>query len=168
MRVGFGYDVHRFASGRALILGGVQIPADRGLEGHSDADVVLHAVTDAILGAAGQGDIGEHFPPTDEVWRNADSADLLRRSLAIVGDRWIIENADIVIVAEAPKIGPYRDQMRNRIAEILRVAPSRINVKATTNERMGFVGREEGIAAMATVLLSEATRRLGGASGTGH
>lgn len=168
MRVGFGYDVHRFASGRALILGGVQIPADRGLEGHSDADVVLHAVTDAILGAAGQCDIGEHFPPTDEVWRNADSADLLRRSLAIVGDRWIIENADIVIVAEAPKIGPYRDQMRNRIAEILRVAPSRINVKATTNERMGFVGREEGIAAMATVLLSEATRRLGGASGTGH
>jgi 2-C-methyl-D-erythritol 2,4-cyclodiphosphate synthase len=156
IRVGLGYDAHRFAGNRRLMLGGVEIPFDRGLEGHSDADVVLHALTDAILGAAGCGDIGEHFPPDDETWRDADSGDLLSRSLVIVGADWHVGNADIVVIAETPKIAPYRTAMRDRISQILRVEPSLINIKATTNERMGFIGRSEGIAALATVTLNRA------------
>ena len=153
MRVGIGYDVHRFASGRRLVLGGVQIPHEFGLEGHSDADVVLHAVSDAVLGAAGKGDIGEHFPPTDECWRAADSTDLLRRSLVIAGTEWGIVNLDIVVQAEEPKIGPYRDAIRERIGLVLGIDAKRVNIKATTTEGLGFVGRREGIAATATVLL---------------
>jgi 2-C-methyl-D-erythritol 2,4-cyclodiphosphate synthase len=154
-RVGIGYDVHAFDEDRRLILGGVEIPHDRGLAGHSDADVALHALTDAILGAAGKGDIGEHFPPSDETWRDADSAVLLRRSLEIVGERWVVGNVDLVIMAESPKIGPFRTAIRERISQLLGVEPDCVNVKATTTERLGFVGRQEGIAAMATALLAD-------------
>jgi 2-C-methyl-D-erythritol 2,4-cyclodiphosphate synthase len=152
-RIGIGYDVHQFAQNRCLMLGGILVPHDQGLAGHSDADVALHALTDAILGAAGKGDIGEHFPPADEVWRDADSADLLRRSLEIVGEEWRVGNVDLVIMAEVPKIGPYRELIRDRISQILGIDPGQVNVKATTTEGLGFVGRREGIAAMATALL---------------
>ncbi len=154
MRVGIGYDVHRFAAGRRLVLGGVDIPSERGLEGHSDADVALHAITDAILGAAGKGDIGEHFPPSDERWRDADSGDLLQMSLRIAGEQWSVGNVDLVIMAEEPKIGPHRDAIRARISQLLAIATELVNVKATTTEGLGFTGRREGIAAMATVLLA--------------
>jgi 2-C-methyl-D-erythritol 2,4-cyclodiphosphate synthase len=154
MRVGIGYDAHRFATNRRLMLGGVEIPSDRGLEGHSDADVVLHALADAILGAAGCGDIGEHFPPDDDTWRDADSADLLIRTLEIVDTGWRVVNADIVVIAEAPRIAPHREAIRERISQLIGVDRSAVNVKATTNERMGFIGRGEGIAAMATVSLT--------------
>jgi 2-C-methyl-D-erythritol 2,4-cyclodiphosphate synthase len=153
IRVGIGYDVHKFAKNRRLILGGVEIPHDLGLSGHSDADVALHAISDAILGAAGQGDIGEHFPPSDETWRDANSGDLLRRSLEIVGADWQVGNVDLVILAEEPKIGPYRAAIRERISGILQIDRAHVNVKATTTEGLGFVGRREGIAAMATVTL---------------
>ena len=153
MRVGIGYDVHRFEPGRRLVLGGVEIAHHAGLAGHSDADVALHALTDAIIGAAGAGDIGEHFPPTDEQWRDADSGDLLRKALEIIGPGWAIGNVDLVIMAEAPKINPHRAAIRRRIAELLEVDESVVNIKATTTERLGFVGREEGIAAMATALI---------------
>ncbi|HVX29530.1 MAG TPA: 2-C-methyl-D-erythritol 2,4-cyclodiphosphate synthase [Nitrolancea sp.] len=152
-RVGLGYDVHRLAAGRDLVLGGITIPWPEGLEGHSDADVLTHAVMDALLGAAGLGDIGVHFPPSDERWRNARSLDLLAivRDLLPVG--WTIENIDATILAEAPKIGPYREAMRAALAGVLGIAPERVNIKATTNERLGFIGRGEGIAALASAAL---------------
>jgi 2-C-methyl-D-erythritol 2,4-cyclodiphosphate synthase len=153
IRVGIGFDVHRFAESRKLVLGGVEIPHVLGLEGHSDADVVLHAVSDAILGAAGKGDIGEHFPPTDARWKDADSADLLQRSLDIAGVEWKVGNVDIVVMAEEPRISPHKQAMIERISEILAVDRSQVNVKATTTEQLGFVGRREGIAAMATAVL---------------
>lgn len=155
-RVGIGFDVHRFAPDRRLIIGGVEIPYHLGLDGHSDADVALHAITDAILGAVGMGDIGEHFPPDDEQWRDVDSGDLLRDALRIIGPEWILINVDLVIMAQAPTIGPHRELMRQRISEVLGIEPDRVNVKATTTERLGFVGREEGIAAMATASLMSA------------
>ncbi|HYI63646.1 MAG TPA: bifunctional 2-C-methyl-D-erythritol 4-phosphate cytidylyltransferase/2-C-methyl-D-erythritol 2,4-cyclodiphosphate synthase [Allosphingosinicella sp.] len=158
LRVGFGFDVHAFAAGAELWLGGIQIPHDKGLAGHSDADVVLHALTDAILGALGAGDIGDHFPPSDPKWRGAPSSQFLDHARALVdeaGGR--IAHVDVTIVCEAPRIGPYRDAMRARIAELLRLAQSRISIKATTTERLGFTGRGEGIAAqaVATVALPE-------------
>ncbi|TVR71324.1 MAG: 2-C-methyl-D-erythritol 2,4-cyclodiphosphate synthase [Sphaerobacteraceae bacterium] len=153
-RVGIGFDVHRFAPDRRLIIGGIEIPHHLGLDGHSDADVALHAITDAILGAAGMGDIGEHFPPEDDQWRDADSGELLQRALQIIGPGWKLVNVDLVIMAQAPKIGPHRNEMRERISALLGVSPDSINVKATTTERLGFVGREEGIAAMATASLT--------------
>lgn len=153
MRVGIGFDVHQFAPDRPLILGGIEVPYELGLAGHSDADVALHAVCDAILGAAGKGDIGEHFPPGDDAWRDADSGDLLRRSLHIAGNQWRVGNVDLVIMAEEPKIGPHRPAIRLRIAELLGIDPDQVNVKATTTEGLGFVGRREGIAAMATATL---------------
>ncbi|MDI3338905.1 MAG: 2-C-methyl-D-erythritol 2,4-cyclodiphosphate synthase [Sphaerobacter sp.] len=155
IRTGIGYDVHPFASGRRLVLGGVAIPAERGLAGHSDADVLLHAIADALLGAAGLGDIGLHFPPSDPRWRDADSRDLLRWVAALLADRWIIANVDATVVAEEPRIGPYRAAMRAAIAAVLEIDPDRVNVKATTNETLGFVGRREGIAALAVATLSE-------------
>lgn len=155
-RVGIGFDVHRFASGRRLIIGGIEIPYHLGLDGHSDADVALHAITDAILGAVGKGDIGEHFPPDDERWRDADSGELLCDALRIIGPDWTLINVDLVIMAQAPKIGPYRESMRHRISQLLAIEPDQVNVKATTTERLGFVGREEGIAAMATASLMPA------------
>jgi 2-C-methyl-D-erythritol 4-phosphate cytidylyltransferase / 2-C-methyl-D-erythritol 2,4-cyclodiphosphate synthase len=153
-RVGFGFDVHAFAAGRALWLGGVEVAHDRGLAGHSDADVVLHALTDAILGALGAGDIGDHFPPTDPQWRGAASSAFLEYARDLVERRGgRIAHADVTIICESPRIGPYRDAMRARIAGLLRLPPARISIKATTTERLGFTGRGEGIAAQAVATL---------------
>lgn len=155
LRVGLGYDVHAFAVGRRLVLGGVEIPSERGLLGHSDADVVLHALGDALLGAAALRDLGDLFPPSDAAWRDADSFELLRTIVGKVHEvGFEVVNCDLVVIAEAPKIAPHRERMRGRIALALGVETARVGLKATTNERLGFVGREEGIAAMATVLLS--------------
>ena len=153
IRTGLGYDVHQFAAGRRLVLGGVTIPSDIGLVGHSDADVLLHAIMDAVLGAAGCGDIGLHFPPSEERWRDADSGDLSREVVRLIGERWRIVNVDSTLIAERPKIAPYRDQIRASVASILGISLDQTNVKATTNEGMGFVGRGEGIAALAIATL---------------
>mgnify|MGYP000474587656 CR=1 FL=1 len=153
-RVGIGYDAHRFASGRRLVLGGVELAHDRGLEGHSDADVLLHAIADALLGAAALGDIGQHFPPSDERHRDADSRDLLREAVRLVRVAgWAPANVDATVLAEAPRISPHVPQMRERIAEILGVSVDAVGIKATTNEGMGAIGRGEGIAALATATL---------------
>ncbi|MEJ1159282.1 bifunctional 2-C-methyl-D-erythritol 4-phosphate cytidylyltransferase/2-C-methyl-D-erythritol 2,4-cyclodiphosphate synthase [Prosthecomicrobium sp. N25] len=154
VRVGTGYDVHRFTEGDAVVLAGIRIPHTHKLEGHSDADVALHALTDAILGALGDGDIGSHFPPSDMRWKGADSAVFLREAARRVAARGgMIAHADISIVAEAPKIGPHREAMRARVADILGIDVDRVGVKATTNEALGFVGRREGIAAIATATI---------------
>ena len=153
-RTGFGYDVHPFAEGRRLMLGGIHIPAPRGLAGHSDADVVLHAITDALLGAAGMDDIGTHFPNTDPAYRDADSAELLRLAWAQVRERgWGLVNVDVTVLAETPRLRPHVPAMRERIASVLQVDVDRVNIKATTSERMGFIGREEGIACYAIATL---------------
>ena len=154
-RIGQGYDVHALVPGRELIVGGVTIPHPRGLLGHSDADVLLHAITDALLGAAGLGDIGRHFPDTDERWRGADSRDLLRATLALVrASGWAVNNLDCTVIAQAPRMAPHIPAMVANIAADLAVAPGLVNVKAKTNERLGFEGRAEGIAAQAVVLLT--------------
>ena len=157
-RTGFGFDVHAFAEGEALWLGGVRVPHERGLKGHSDADVVLHAVTDAILGAAGAGDIGDHFAPTDPQWRGAASSRFVEHARALVetaGGR--IDHVDVTIVCEAPRIGPHREPMRERLAALLRLPFEAVSIKATTTERLGFTGRGEGMAcqAVATLRLPE-------------
>jgi 2-C-methyl-D-erythritol 4-phosphate cytidylyltransferase/2-C-methyl-D-erythritol 2,4-cyclodiphosphate synthase len=157
-RIGFGFDVHAFAPGDALWLGGVRIPHDKGLAGHSDADVVLHALTDAILGAIGAGDIGDHFPPSDPQWGGAASSLFVEHARALVeeaGGR--IAHVDVTIICEAPRIGPYRDAMRARVATLLRLPLSRTSIKATTTERLGFTGRGEGIAAqaVATIMMGD-------------
>jgi 2-C-methyl-D-erythritol 2,4-cyclodiphosphate synthase/2-C-methyl-D-erythritol 4-phosphate cytidylyltransferase len=153
-RTGFGYDVHPFAEGRRLMLGGIHIPAPRGLAGHSDADVVLHAITDALLGAAGMDDIGTHFPDTDAAYRDADSAELLRLAWAQVRERgWVLVNVDVTVLAETPRLRPHVPAMRERIASVLQVDVDRVNIKATSSERMGFIGREEGIACYAIATL---------------
>lgn len=154
MRVGLGYDVHAFADGRSLFLGGVEIPHTRGLAGHSDADVLIHAVMDAILGAMRAGDIGAHFPDTDSEWEGASSIRLLELVAALMRDQgWHLTDADTVLVLEAPRISPYREAMQARMAEALGVDPDRIGVKATTTEGLGAMGRGEGVAAQAVVLL---------------
>ncbi len=148
--VGFGYDCHRFLEGRRLVLGGVELPGERGLEGHSDADVLTHAVIDALLGGAGLGDIGEHFPDTDERFRDADSLALLDEVVTMVLAAGLeVENVDCTVLMEAPRLAPHRQAIRERLATTLGLAPGRVNVKATTGERMGFVGRGEGVVAMA-------------------
>jgi 2-C-methyl-D-erythritol 2,4-cyclodiphosphate synthase len=148
--VGIGYDCHRLAEGRRLVLGGVAIEHERGLEGHSDADVLAHAVTDALLGAAGLGDIGEHFPDTDERWRDADSIELLKAVTAMLARaRLTVVNVDCTVIMEAPKLAPHRAAIRARLAEAVGIDPRRVNVKASTGERIGFVGRGEGVAALA-------------------
>ena len=153
-RTGIGYDIHRFAPGRRLVLGGVEIPHDLGLDGHSDADVLLHAIADAILGAAALGDIGQHFPPGDARFRDADSQDLLRESVRLARDAgWIPSNIDATLLAEAPRIGPHVALMRERIAACLDLSPDAVGVKATTNETLGAIGRREGIAALAVATL---------------
>lgn len=155
MRVGIGYDSHRFAEGRKLILGGVHIPHPQGLLGHTDADAVAHALTDAILGAAGLGDIGKMFPPTDPKWRDAHSIDLLRRAyLRVVESGFNFVSADITVIAEEPRLGPYIDAMRERLAEAVVAGFSTVSVKAKTNEGMGWIGRGEGIAAIAVAVLA--------------
>jgi 2-C-methyl-D-erythritol 2,4-cyclodiphosphate synthase len=154
MRVGHGYDSHRFAAGRRLILGGVEIEAERGLDGHSDADAVAHAVTDALLGAAGLGDIGRHFPPSEAAWKDADSMDLLRRVVHLLGaHNYQVVNVDVTVVAESPRIGPYAQRMQERIAAVLDIAPDYVSIKGKSNEGMGWIGREEGIAVWAVALI---------------
>lgn len=150
IRMGMGYDVHRLADGEELWLGGVRIPHDRGLAGHSDADVALHAIVDALLGAVAAGDIGAHFPPSDPQWKGADSGQFLIHAARLVAEAgYTVGNIDLTIICEAPKIGPHRETMRRRIAELLATDVERISVKATTTERLGFAGRGEGIAAQA-------------------
>jgi 2-C-methyl-D-erythritol 2,4-cyclodiphosphate synthase len=153
-RVGQGYDIHPFAEGRRLVLGGVEIPHGRGLDGHSDADVLLHALGDALLGAAGLGDLGTHFPPSDPQWKGADSGGLLRRIVAEVkNEGWLVGNCDLTVIAEEPRLLPHRERIRSRVAALLGIAPGAVGLKATTNERLGALGRAEGIAALAVVLL---------------
>ncbi len=153
-RIGQGFDVHAFAQDRRLVLGGVDISHDVGLAGHSDADVLTHAVCDAVLGAAGLGDIGRHFPDTDDWFRNADSMILLGRVIAMVNKRGMrVANVDATVIAEAPMLAPYVDTIRDKLASVLQVDVERVNVKATTSERLGFTGRREGMAAMAVALL---------------
>ena len=157
MAIGIGYDIHLLVEGRRLMIGGVQVPYDRGCRGHSDADPLLHAIIDALLGAAGLGDIGDHFPPTDPRWAGADSMvflaharDLVERAGGVIG------NVDVTLICERPRVGPHRAAMIACLAEVLEIAPDRVNVKATTTERLGFTGRGEGIAAQAV-----ATVRIG-------
>ena len=150
MRIGIGYDSHRMLAGRPLVIGGVRVAHELGLEGHSDADVLAHAVIDALLGAAGLGDIGVHFPDTEEAWRGADSMELLAAIVAMVIARGQqIVNVDCTVVIEQPKLGPYRAAIRERLAQALGLEAARVNVKASTGEGMGFVGRAEGVAALA-------------------
>jgi len=153
-RTGMGFDVHAFAGEGPVMLGGIEVPHDRGLAGHSDADVVLHAITDALLGAAGLGDIGQHFPPSDPQWKGASSDIFLSHAAALIrGMGGIIDFVDCTLICEAPKLSPYRDAMRSRIAEILGLSLSRVGIKATTTERLGFTGRGEGIAAQAVATI---------------
>lgn len=154
IRIGLGYDIHRLVSGRKLILGGVEIPFGLGLDGHSDADVVSHAIIDALLGAASLGDIGSHFPDDDPAYKNADSIELLKRAMVMVEERgFAVGNIDITIIAENPRLAPYIMEMRHRVAKAVGISPDDISIKATTNEKMGAIGRGEGIAALSVALL---------------
>ena len=156
MRIGIGYDVHALATGRPLILGGVEIPFEQGLLGHSDADVLVHAVMDALLGAAALGDIGQHFPDTDPKYSGADSLELLRQVITMICNAgYRVGNIDAIVIAQAPKLAGYISQMTNNIAKIANVGLSQVNIKATTTEHLGFTGRKEGIAAQAVCLLEE-------------
>lgn len=156
MRIGTGYDSHRFEPGRPLILAGVSVPFDRGLAGHSDADAIAHAVTDALLGAAALGDIGTHFPPSDEQWRGANSLELLAHAYALLErQNYQAINIDVTVICEAPKLGPYIPSMRETLARALGIAPRAVSIKAKTNEGMGWIGRGEGIAAMAVALIDQ-------------
>ena len=156
MRIGQGYDVHRLTEGRKLILGGVEIPYEKGLLGHSDADVLIHAVMDALLGAAALGDIGQHFPDTDPAYKGISSIELLGKVGALLEEKgYVIENIDATIIAQRPKLASYRPQMEENIAEALHLDPSRVSVKATTEEGLGFTGSGEGIASQAITLLTE-------------
>lgn len=153
-RTGFGYDVHRFARGRRLILGGVEIPHEVGLDGHSDADVLVHAIMDALLGAAALGDIGKHFPPSEPRYRNASSIELLKQVRALLSEhQYTIVNIDSTVVLEAPKLLPHIERMRENIAAALNISPARVSIKATTSEGLGFIGHNEGAAAHAIVTI---------------
>ena len=153
-RIGMGYDIHRTAAGRPLVLGGVKFESDWGLDGHSDADVLLHAIGDAILGAGGLGDLGDHFPPGDPRWKDASSLDLLVRIRSLLDAKGLhVLNVDAMVVAEAPKLAPRRAEMLANIATALKIDASQVSVKATTNEQLGALGRREGIAAMAVALV---------------
>lgn len=154
-RVGIGFDAHRFAAGRRLVLGGVEIDHPRGLEGWSDADALLHAIADAVLGAVALGDIGSHFPPSEPAWQDADSRQLLQAAVTLAGrDGWSVVNVDATVLAEAPRIAPHVAAMREAIAAACGIETARVSVKATTAEGMGFVGREEGIAALAVATMA--------------
>jgi 2-C-methyl-D-erythritol 4-phosphate cytidylyltransferase/2-C-methyl-D-erythritol 2,4-cyclodiphosphate synthase len=154
IRVGNGFDVHAFGPGDRVVLCGVAVPFGRGLLGHSDADVGMHAITDAIYGALAEGDIGRHFPPSDPQWKGAESRVFLYHAAALAREKgYAISNVDCTLICEAPKVGPHAEAMRSALAEILGVGPDRVSVKATTSERLGFTGREEGIAALATAAL---------------
>jgi len=154
IRVGQGYDVHAFAENRKLILGGIEVPGELGLAGHSDADVLCHALCDALLGAAGLHDIGAHFPDTDPQYKGADSTRFVSLCVDLLAEKgWAVGNADMTVLAQVPKLAPYVKQMCERLAELLKVEVAAVNVKATTTEELGFVGRREGIAAQAVVLI---------------
>lgn len=154
MRVGQGFDVHALVTGRDLILGGVRIPHTQGLQGHSDADALIHAVCDACLGAAGLGDIGRHFPDTDDQYKNIDSRVLLKHVCGLLDAQgWRVANVDATVIAQAPRLAPYLAAMKTNIVEDLKISTDQVNIKATTTERLGFIGREEGIAVQAVVLL---------------
>jgi 2-C-methyl-D-erythritol 2,4-cyclodiphosphate synthase len=154
MRIGIGYDSHRFASGRRLVLAGVEVPHTLGLAGHSDADVVAHAVTDAVLGAAALGDIGQHFPPSDPRWKDADSLELLRRAVELAAAAgYRVGNVDVTVVAEAPRVGPHIPAMREKLGLMLGTGAAGVSIKGKSNEGMGWIGRGEGMAAMAVALL---------------
>jgi len=156
MFVGFGYDVHRFVFGRQLVLGGVIIPWKKGLDGHSDADVITHSLIDALLGALGEGDIGQHFPDNDEKYKDISSMKLLKKTFKIIEEKkTTINNVDISVIIEKPRLSPYINEMRLNLSKILHLPLKRINIKATTNERMGFVGRNEGIAAYCVVTVND-------------
>lgn len=171
MRVGLGYDVHKLVEDRKLILGGVEIPHTLGLLGHSDADVLVHAIMDALLGAAALGDIGKHFPDTDPEYKGADSMKLMAQVRDLIEEKgYVIDNIDATVIAQKPKLRPYIDQMEENIANVLRIERDQINVKATTEERLGFTGREEGMAAQAICSLStmyEASNQVGCNGGCG-
>ena len=155
MRTGIGYDCHRFAAGRRLVLGGVELQSERGLEGHSDADVLTHAIIDALLGAAALGDIGQHFPDTDEHYRDANSIELLRQTVEKLGaSGYTIENVDATVMLERPRVSGMREQIRDSLAEALRLPAGQVSVKATRGEGIGFVGREEGAAAVAVATVT--------------
>jgi 2-C-methyl-D-erythritol 2,4-cyclodiphosphate synthase len=157
MRIGQGFDVHAFGPGEFVMLGGVRVPHTAGVVAHSDGDVVLHAVCDALLGAAGLGDIGQHFSDRDPRWKGADSAQFVAAILRMLADRRLrVGNVDVTVIAEVPKVGPVRDAIRDRLASLLGVTAADVNIKATTTERLGFLGRSEGIAAQAVVLLVDA------------
>jgi 2-C-methyl-D-erythritol 2,4-cyclodiphosphate synthase len=157
MRIGQGFDVHQLVADRRLVLGGVEIPFERGLEGHSDGDALLHAVSDAILGAIGAGDLGRHFPSSDERWRGAASGDILTQVVAMMTEAgFAIENVDATIVAEAPRLAPHQKAMHENLSGLLGISPSRVNLKLTSTDKLGAIGRGEGIAGMAVVLLEEA------------
>jgi len=157
IRVGLGFDSHRFVEGRSLVLGGITVPFDRGLAGHSDADVLIHAVIDAMLGAAGAGNIGIHFPDTDPAYRDADSTVLLEQTVAMLRDRGVrVQNIDVVVIAEQPKLGPYVAAMCETVAAAVGIEPGRVSVKPKTAERMGAIGAGEGIAAMAVAMVEVA------------
>jgi 2-C-methyl-D-erythritol 2,4-cyclodiphosphate synthase len=163
MRIGHGYDVHQLVEGRALVIGGVTIPYPKGLLGHSDADVLIHAICDACLGAAGLGDIGRHFPDSAAEYKDIDSRILLRRVCdALTVESWRVGNVDSTVIAQAPKLAPYLAKMTENIAADLAIRPSQVNIKATTTERLGFAGREEGIAAHAVVLLERVVESSAG------
>jgi 2-C-methyl-D-erythritol 2,4-cyclodiphosphate synthase len=154
MRVGIGYDVHAFVTGRPLVLGGVHIPHEQGLDGHSDADAVIHAIVDALLGAAALGDIGQHFPSSDPRWQDVPSVQFLHYARELLAEHgWRVGNVDVTIIAERPKMAEHLPAMKAILAEALEVAPDAISVKATTTDRLGFTGRGEGIAAMAVALI---------------
>jgi 2-C-methyl-D-erythritol 2,4-cyclodiphosphate synthase len=154
IRIGQGFDVHPFEAGRRCVLGGIEIPLSKGLAGHSDADVLLHALMDALLGAIGESDIGVHFPNTDQSLAGVDSCVLLTKVYGLLSERgWRVINVDITVLAEKPKLAPYTKEMKEKLAPLLSVTPQDISIKATTTERLGFVGREEGIAALAVVLI---------------
>jgi len=156
IRIGIGYDFHQFTKGRRLMLGGVEIPSLKGLQGHSDADVVLHSVCDALLGAAGKGDIGEHFPDSEEKYRNIASRELLKEVLGILKkEKWHINNVDVVIILEEPKLQPFKGKIRDSIAEILEIDTARVNIKATTTEGIGPVGKNEAAASQAAALIEK-------------
>jgi len=157
MRIGSGFDVHAFGPGDTVVLGGVRVPSSRGVVAHSDGDVVLHALCDAMLGAAGLGDIGMHFPDTDPMWKGADSRRFVTAVLDMLGVRKLrIGNVDITLLAQVPKVSPYRLEIRRSIAQMLGVTENQVNIKATTTEHLGFIGRNEGLAAQAVVLLESA------------
>ena len=154
IRIGQGYDVHAFGEGDHVMLGGVRVPHRCGVLAHSDGDVILHALCDAMLGALALGDIGQHFPPSDERWKGADSSDFVRHCSGLLRERgWQVGNADVTVICERPKVGPHALAMREKVAQLLGVALDCISIKATTSEKLGFTGREEGIAAQAVVLL---------------